>query len=329
MNGRVANRVDAARATSMLQSCRLGAAADAALHGGAVATSIRRRTLHTSGLGRIEDFSTPGDHPPPSGHSPEYQLVFPYAGAFEFHVGARVAFLDSTRVLFINAGEDYVDSHVAGCGHSSIIITPHLRLLQELCGHAVPSRHAAFQGIAESTTARMDLRTHRLLRVEPSGSDPLAADELMIALLAEALGPRRSVAANSPLRVVDRAKQYLHAHVCEPLSLDDVARAIQVSGAYLTYAFRRCEGVPLCRYRRRLRFNRALNDLPRCGDITRLALNLGFSSHAHFTNAFKSHFGLSPSAFRVECSKPRGAARGASARAHEAREIEPQRGAPT
>ena len=269
------------------------------------ALGIRRRTLHSSGLGCVEDFNAPGDSPAPRGHSPEYQLVLPYTGAFEWHVGAKAVFLDATRVLFVNAGEDYADSHVAGCGHDSIIITPNLSLLQDLCRHAVPSRHPAFQRVAESKTPGMDLRNHRLLRLGGTGYDPLASDELMLAVLNEALRPTPSVAAASAQRVVDAAKQFLHAHSCEPISLSEIARAVQVSGAYLTDAFTRSEGVSLCRYRMRLRLNRALVDLPRCEDITGLALDLGFSSHAHFSNAFKSLYGLTPSAFRARCGKPR------------------------
>ena len=53
------------------------------------AIGTRRRTLHSSWLGCVEDFSAPGDCPPPCGHSPEYQVVLPYAGAFEWHVGAK------------------------------------------------------------------------------------------------------------------------------------------------------------------------------------------------------------------------------------------------
>ena len=273
----------------------------------------RLRRLHASSLGRIEDFSAPGNCPAPRGHSAEYQLVFPYAGAFRWHVGARTEFLDVTRVLFVGAGEDYADSHVAGEGHDSLIITPHLSMLQEMCGHAVPSRHPAFHGVAKPTTARMNLRNHRLRRLETSVNDPLARDELMISLLDEALGRPPKVSRTSPLRVVDLAKQLLHARVGEPLLLDEIAGAVQVSGAYLTDAFTRSEGMPLFRYRMRLRLNRALVELPRCADITGLALDLGFSSHAHFSTAFKSHFGVSPSAFRAGSGKPRRSARVAPA----------------
>ncbi len=269
------------------------------------AIGLRRRTLHTSVLGRIEDFSAPGDCPAPRGHSAEYQLVLPYAGAFEWHVAAKTVFLDTTSVLFVSAGEDYADAHIAGGGHDSIILTPRLSLLQELCGHAVPSRHPAFQRVLKPTRPHMNLRTHRLLRLDASFNDTLASDELMIALLGEALGQTQKVVRDSPLRVVDLAKQVLHARVDKPISLDEIAHAVQVSGAYLTDAFTRSEGMPLCRYHMRLRLNRALVDLPSCEDISKLALDLGFSSHAHFSTAFKSLFGVSPSAFRAESGKSR------------------------
>lgn len=269
----------------------------------------RRRTLHASPQGRIEDFSAPYDCPAPHGHSAEYQLVLPYAGAFEWHVGAKTVFLDATRALFVCAGEDYADAHVADAGHDSLIITPHLPLLQELSGQTVPSRHPAFHSVARPTTPRMNMRNHRLLRLEASVNDPLARDELMIALLGEALGPTQKLVRASPLRVVDLAKQFLHERMERPISLDEIAHEVQVSSAYLTDAFTQSEGMPLCRYRMRLRLNRALVDLPGCEDITRLALNLGFSSHSHFSTAFKSLFGVSPSAFRAGSGKPRRAVR--------------------
>jgi AraC-like DNA-binding protein len=262
-------------------------------------SGIRRSILYSSELGCVEDFHAPGDCPAPHGHSAEYQLVFPYAGAFEWHVGVSLVFLDVTRVLFVNAGEDYADSHVAGAGHDSIIITPRLSMLQELCGYAMPSRHPAFQRVATPTTPRMNMQTHRLLHLGAAGPDALATDELMIALLRDALASTQGVACTSPRHAVVRAKEFLHAYLCQPISLNDIAQAVQVSGAYLTDAFTRLEGVSLCRYRMRLRLNRALVELPRCQGITGLAIDLGFSSHAHFSNAFKTLFGVSPSAFRA------------------------------
>jgi AraC-like DNA-binding protein len=270
----------------------------------------RRRTLHASALGLVEDFHLSGDCAAPSGHSPEYQVVLPYEGAVSWRVGAKTALLDSNSVLFVGAGEDYSESHlVAGVGHASIIITPRLSMLQELCGQRVPAQHSSFKSVSATATPRAQVFVHRLLHLAAARSDPLAGDELTIALLLEALAGTRRLLRTTPLRVVDQAKQFLHATGREPSTLDEVARAVGVSGAYLTQAFMQCDGVPLYRYQTRLRLNRALVDLPRCEDITGLALDLGFSSHAHFSNAFKSLFGVSPSAFRAESGNPRRAVR--------------------
>jgi AraC-like DNA-binding protein len=264
-----------------------------------LSTTSRRRTLHASALGLVEDFHLSGYCAAPSGHSPEYQVVLPYEGAVSWRVGAKTALLDSNSVLFVGAGEDYSESHlVAGVGHASIIITPRLSLLQELCRQRVPAQHSSFKSVSSTATPRAQILVHRLLHLAAAGSDPLAGDELTIALLREALAGTRRSLRTTPLRVVDQAKQFLHAIGSEPSTLDEVARAVGVSGAYLTQAFMQCDGVPLYRYQTRLRLNRALVDLPRCEDITGLALDLGFSSHAHFSNAFRAHFGIAPSIFR-------------------------------
>lgn len=67
---------------------------------------------------------------------------------------------------------------------------------------------------------------------------------------------------------------------------------------YLTQLFQQVEGVPLYRYQLRLRLSRALDLLPRCDDLTELSLDLDFSSHSHFSAAFRQVYGRSPSEFR-------------------------------
>jgi AraC-like DNA-binding protein len=40
-------------------------------------------------------------------------------------------------------------------------------------------------------------------------------------------------------------------------------------------------------------------------EITRLAIDLSFSSHSHFTRAFTAAFGINPSAYRDEAPEVR------------------------
>jgi AraC family transcriptional regulator len=56
--------------------------------------------------------------------------------------------------------------------------------------------------------------------------------------------------------------------------------------------------MPQYRHETRLRLARALVVLPSCDNITELALDLGFCSHSHFSNAFKAVYGVAPSTLR-------------------------------
>jgi AraC-like DNA-binding protein len=58
--------------------------------------------------------------------------------------------------------------------------------------------------------------------------------------------------------------------------------------------------MPLYRYHLRLRLARALDLLPEREDLSGLAQDLGFSSHSHFSAAFKQVYGLTPAQFRTD-----------------------------
>jgi len=65
------------------------------------------------------------------------------------------------------------------------------------------------------------------------------------------------------------------------------------------------EGMPLYQYQLRLRLARGLDLLSEYDDLAALSLELGFSSHSHFSAAFRSAYGRSPSDFRGAVSKNR------------------------
>jgi AraC-like DNA-binding protein len=77
-------------------------------------------------------------------------------------------------------------------------------------------------------------------------------------------------------------------------------RALKVDSerCYLTQVFQQVEGLLLYRYQLRLRLARALDLLALYDDLTDLSQELGFSSHSHFSAAFREAYGRSPSEFR-------------------------------
>ncbi len=201
------------------------------------------------------------------------QLVFPYRGVYVRHLGHDQAVAEANQVLFFNATEGYRISHPVQGGDASLTLVISEPLLREL---APPTflRDSTTLAFREQRR-RIDARAQVLISLVGHSlrhniSEPLEAESLALTLVRRALGPRTSHAAGASVgrqRLVDRVKQQV-------------------------------EGLPLYRYQLRLRLARALDLLARYDDLTALSLDLGFSSHSHFSSAFRAAYGRSPSEFK-------------------------------
>jgi AraC-like DNA-binding protein len=100
--------------------------------------------------------------------------------------------------------------------------------------------------------------------------------------------------------LVTKVRKYLSDHLDEKVGLTQIASAIGVAPAYLAQTFRTAEGVSLYRYALRMRLLRSLELLPQYEDLSRLALDAGFSNHSHFTTAFRQSFGYAPALVRSQ-----------------------------
>ena len=131
--------------------------------------------------------------------------------------------------------------------------------------------------------------------------EPLEGETLTLTLIRRALGERTSHAAGASAgrqKLVDRAKLLLSADPARRWTLSEIGAEVGVSPVYLTQVFQQVEGLPLYRYQLRLRLARALDLLGQYDDLTRLSMDLGFSSHSHFTAAFRQAYGRTPAAFQ-------------------------------
>jgi AraC-like DNA-binding protein len=92
-----------------------------------------------------------------------------------------------------------------------------------------------------------------------------------------------------------RARAILSVAIAEPHRLADLASALAVSPFHLAHIFRTEVGVSLHRFLLELRLASALARL-RGGepDLSRLALDLGFAHHSHFSAHFRRAIGHSP-----------------------------------
>jgi AraC family transcriptional regulator len=265
-----------------------------------------RTRLMTLSVGLVEDLASGGvpRQNGAAGFSPQFQMCLPYRGLLVWHVGGDAVVGDANQVLFVTGGESFRISQPLAEGYREIIITPELSVLSEIAGaHAghLPA-HPLFRRRSRRASQRLQGLRTRFLYWAKSGSlvDDLAAEELVLALLRAGLDGDTpgNPPGGSTRKLMRRTKEYLEAELANPIRLADVGRAVGASPAYLTHVFRRVEGTSLHRYLMQLRLARALVELPHADDLTTLALDVGFSSHSHFTAAFRRAFGATPSEFR-------------------------------
>jgi AraC-like DNA-binding protein len=236
--------------------------------------------------------------------SPRFQLALPYRGFFVWHVGGDDVAGDANQAIFVTGGEEYRMSHPVRGGYAELIFTPAEWVVSELADATRGGlrAHASFRRRSRCLDLRLQCFRARFLSWANGSSkiDSLEAEELVLSLLRWALAEEAPLhpPAPSTRRLLVRTKAYLESQLAQPIHLTDVGRAIGASPAYLTDLFRRVEGVPLHRYLTQLRLARALVELPHTDDLTALALDVGFSSHSHFSASFHRAFRMTPTEFR-------------------------------
>jgi len=231
-------------------------------------------------------------------------LVFPYRGVYVHHLGRGETVAEANQVIFINEGEGYKVSHPVCGGDASLSLTVSEPMLRELA----PKAYLRASGATAFNRSRLriDPRAQALAALlrhslDRSAIETLEAETLTLTLVRRALGERTSHAPGASFgrwKLVDRAKLVLSSDLARRWTLGEIAAQVGVSPVYLTQVFQQVEAVPLYRYQLRLRLARALDLLSRYEDLTRLGLDLGFSSHSHFSAAFRRAYGRSPVEFQ-------------------------------
>jgi AraC-like DNA-binding protein len=227
-------------------------------------------------------------------------------GARSLRIGDRRILADSRTAVFHNAREEF-QAHAA--------VVQHQRSTVVLVGgdvvRALLEGRERFQRSAVPVTPAASLAHLRLLRRLGSGdASPLEIEERTLTLLGLLMQPGSGAvhpAERSGTGYRGRAQRELVEAAChvialrfgEKLLLDDIARAVGSSPFHLSRLFRHQLGVPIHRYLLQIRLRAALDRMADSDDgLSRLALDVGFSSHSHFTTAFRREFGRAPGRLR-------------------------------
>lgn len=258
-------------------------------------------------------FRAPVGHPRfrDSGPTLNHIFVFPRTCVEIRHQDARPFLAEPNVVTYYNRGQVYSRAAVDPAGDrcewfafQDAVVVDAVRLFdpstEERPDRPFPFRYGP--GDSESYwVQRRIVETLAARRV----ADGLRVEEEMLGVLARLLAqafrlhpPGR---APTPRRreLADAARRLIAARFREPLTLSEIARELSASPFHLSRVFREVTGWTLHGYRDALRLAAALEAVRDSrADLTSIALDLGYSSHSHFTAAFRARFGVPPSRAR-------------------------------
>jgi YesN/AraC family two-component response regulator len=106
---------------------------------------------------------------------------------------------------------------------------------------------------------------------------------------------------NAEPPVITRAKEFIHDHQTEELSLGQVAKAVNTSTFYFCKIFKKITGINFTDYLSRVRIEKSKNLLLNPNlRVSEIAFEVGFQSLTHFNRVFKKILGQSPTEYRAQ-----------------------------
>ncbi|WP_394837166.1 helix-turn-helix transcriptional regulator [Pendulispora rubella] len=251
-----------------------------------------------------------------SGPTSGWLLTFPRLPVLVAHAGEGAIVADPSIVKFFNRGQEFRREALCDAGDAcewfsfdvatvAAAVRPYDPAAADRPGRPFAWTHAPVDSASYLLQRRI---AERVLRGD--GRDVLDIEEALYALLAQTVAnayakrgraARKGAPAPWALQkaVVDHIERTLATRYREPLSLAELAKSVGYSPFHLAHVFRAHTGATIHAKRMKLRMHVALEEVrdPH-RDLTSIALDLGFSSHSHFTESFRRTFGQSPRGFR-------------------------------
>jgi AraC-like DNA-binding protein len=232
------------------------------------------------------------------------KIVAPFLGCAGVEQQGRQAWVGPGQWSLYDTTETYAVSNPVRVEHLIVMVPK-----SQLAERGLALRELVARPLGDGGgVARLALETMRSAYRELPGMREDAARAVGDAItqfvhlsLLDLAGRGTAVTQREALR--ERIKQVVARRLGDPaLSVDSIARALNCSRRHLYNAFAdEPDGVAGYLLAQRLdACRRDLLDATRAGDsITRIALDRGFSSTAHFSRAFRARFGLTPSECRL------------------------------
>ncbi len=271
--------------------------------------------VFASPLVRVGRWRCPAEHPVfvDSGPTPEALFVFPREGVWIQHEGREPFVADANTVTYYNRGQAYTRRKLSQRGDQCewFSVAPEA-IAETLSAHepaAIDRPDMPFTFTHGPSDPDTYLRQRTVFQhvSREQNADRLFVEEAVLSILGDVTrlayarqGVKRPVRTRRrDVDLVESARDVIARKFTKNLSLSEVAREAESSVFHLARVFKARTGFSLHAYRNQLRLRAALERLAQPGlDLIDIALDLGFSSHSHFTDTFRRSFGRTPSVVR-------------------------------
>jgi AraC-like DNA-binding protein len=239
--------------------------------------------------------------------TPVAHVVFPWTSVVIEQLGMEAVLANRNHVLFFNPAQQYRRAVHDRRGDDAIYVEVSPEIVAASLGSGtseLPFGH----GPSDAKAYLMHYEAVRELLV--GSTDTLHAEELIHQAVARSIAtatafhgvrarPARDRTEQERHRLVEATKSILTHDPSTRTTLGALARLLHTSEFHLARVFRERTGFTLHAYRTHLRLRIALDRLASDErDLAALARGLGFSSHSHFSSAFRAVFGVQPSVVR-------------------------------
>jgi AraC-like DNA-binding protein len=244
-----------------------------------------------------------------SGPTRHYLFVFPRTSTWIQHARGRPFVGDANVVTYYNVGQEYTRRAISPVGDWCDYYAVDTRLLRDVVAAWDPGAADEPDRILRFDHGPSDARAYVAQRAAYShvrsdaSPDPLLVEESVVNVLGRVVGLAYNARASNGTRqadVVERAREVIARRFTERLTLSDLSRETGASMFHLCRLFRAGTGRTVHAYLNQLRLRTSLAPvLDSHADLSQVALALGYSTHSHFTSAFRAEYGVTPSSLRA------------------------------
>lgn len=271
--------------------------------------------IYSTDLISVGLFRCHPDHPrfEDSGPIDGHLIVFPRTSVAIQHEGGEPIVTSPNVVMFYNLGQVYRryklsdrGDHCEWFAFDSQVIVDALRPFDRKIDAHAEQPFRLTHGLSDTACYLLQRKVVEHLLSEPQ-PDKLFVEETMLWVLERTVERAYQKLRTNPKENTEQRERVrdvqarVATHFDQDLSLERLASEFDYSPYYLCRIFRQYTGMTIHQYLTQVRLRTALEWLA-TGDckLTDLAFRLGFSSHSHFTQAFRKAFGAPPTLIRED-----------------------------